>query len=262
MVSYLPYVRALALQCFRARSRTAAHAIELDDCVSAGTLGLLDAVMRYNLDQGCAFPSYAYWFIRGAILDEIRAPEGPRRKSADTSASGSAEACTPRMPLGVSSSGQVAFSPAQVDKVASSPAERARAESAGGVAPSDVVAPRKRAAITLAPSGAGSVLRQPMPLDDLTEEPADLNAVPIDQALVLDEDIDAVRAAVGTLPERQRCVLVMSFVEGRTYAEIGAHLGGVTEGRVSQLRSQALKTLRRILLSRERGTAKARRQAA
>ncbi len=45
----------------------------LDEYISAGYLGLVEAADRYNLTQGVAFKSYAYLRIRGAVIDHIRA---------------------------------------------------------------------------------------------------------------------------------------------------------------------------------------------
>lgn len=43
-----------------------------DDLVSAGFLGLIDAVDRFQPDREVAFEAYASLRIRGAILDELR----------------------------------------------------------------------------------------------------------------------------------------------------------------------------------------------
>jgi RNA polymerase sigma factor for flagellar operon FliA len=51
------------------------------------------------------------------------------------------------------------------------------------------------------------------------------------------------RDAVALLPERQRLVIVGYFLEGRTSQELARFLG-VTESRVSQLRSEALAMLK------------------
>jgi RNA polymerase sigma factor for flagellar operon FliA len=51
------------------------------------------------------------------------------------------------------------------------------------------------------------------------------------------------RDAVNLLPERQRLVVVGYFLEGRTSQELARFLG-VTESRVSQLRSEALAMLK------------------
>ncbi|MDQ6669758.1 MAG: sigma-70 family RNA polymerase sigma factor [Chloroflexota bacterium] len=48
-------------------------AMDADDVVAAGTMGLLHAVDRFNPDQGVRFETYALQRIRGAIIDAIRA---------------------------------------------------------------------------------------------------------------------------------------------------------------------------------------------
>lgn len=45
--------------------------IELEDLISVGNLGLMEAVNRYNLSYNCRFLSYAVWWIRDYILREI-----------------------------------------------------------------------------------------------------------------------------------------------------------------------------------------------
>lgn len=46
--------------------------VELDDLVGFGTLGLFDAISKYEPGKG-AFATYAYWRIRGTIQDSLRA---------------------------------------------------------------------------------------------------------------------------------------------------------------------------------------------
>jgi RNA polymerase sigma factor FliA len=46
--------------------------LELEDLVSAGTIGLIEAVDRYEAGRGVAFSTFAYLRIRGAMLDEAR----------------------------------------------------------------------------------------------------------------------------------------------------------------------------------------------
>lgn len=57
-------------------------AIGADDLVSAGMIGLIDAVDRYEPARGVPFEAYAVLRIRGAILDELRAATGGRRAEA------------------------------------------------------------------------------------------------------------------------------------------------------------------------------------
>ena len=46
--------------------------VQADDLYGVGALGLLDAVEQFDASKGTAFPSYAEYRIRGAILDELR----------------------------------------------------------------------------------------------------------------------------------------------------------------------------------------------
>src|SRR6266852_3225701 len=47
-------------------------AMDSDDVLSAGTVGLLHAIDRFDPDQGVRFETYALQRIRGAIIDTIR----------------------------------------------------------------------------------------------------------------------------------------------------------------------------------------------
>ena len=61
--------------------------------------------------------------------------------------------------------------------------------------------------------------------------------------------IDALGSALADLPDRARAVLVHSYIDGLTLAQIGEILG-VTESRVCQLRSKALQAARVALVAR------------
>jgi RNA polymerase sigma factor for flagellar operon FliA len=60
--------------------------VELDDLISAGTFGLMDAVDAFDLNRGVKFETYCVPRIRGAKLDELRSmdwvPRLVRSKSA------------------------------------------------------------------------------------------------------------------------------------------------------------------------------------
>jgi len=46
--------------------------VELDDLISAGTFGLMDAIDAFDPDRGVKFETYCTPRIRGSILDELR----------------------------------------------------------------------------------------------------------------------------------------------------------------------------------------------
>ncbi|MGQ0613198.1 MAG: FliA/WhiG family RNA polymerase sigma factor [Planctomycetaceae bacterium] len=67
--TYLPLVKYVAERMLM----TLPASVELDDLVSMGTFGLLEAIDRFDIDRGVLFKTYCVNRIRGAILDELRA---------------------------------------------------------------------------------------------------------------------------------------------------------------------------------------------
>ena len=65
----------------------------------------------------------------------------------------------------------------------------------------------------------------------------------VDQELVDQETLQELAAAVDELDEKQRMVVSLYYHEGLTLKEIG-HILAVSESRISQIHSQAIRTLR------------------
>ncbi|MBN1124204.1 MAG: FliA/WhiG family RNA polymerase sigma factor [Sedimentisphaerales bacterium] len=65
---YLPIVKYTAQRI----SANLPSTVELDDLVSTGILGLMDAIDKFDLDRGIMFETYCAQRIRGAILDGLR----------------------------------------------------------------------------------------------------------------------------------------------------------------------------------------------
>jgi RNA polymerase sigma factor for flagellar operon FliA len=80
LIEHLPVVRFLAR---RIHERLPQH-VELEDLVSAGVVGLMDALTKFDPEKKVQFRSYAQFRIRGAILDSLRtldwSPRELRRK--------------------------------------------------------------------------------------------------------------------------------------------------------------------------------------
>ncbi len=76
------------------------------------------------------------------------------------------------------------------------------------------------------------------------------DASPEDQAIQA-ERVTRLQQALGTLPRREQAILASYYTQGRTLADIGTD-HGITESRVSQLRTQALARLRVALVVAER----------
>ena len=67
---HLGLVRAQASDIMR--SSGLPTSIEFDDLVSFGTKGLIEAAQRFQPERGAAFPTFAYYRVRGAIYDGLR----------------------------------------------------------------------------------------------------------------------------------------------------------------------------------------------
>src|SRR5512138_1927556 len=68
MEHYLPLVRYTADRI----SAKLPNEVEVDDLISAGIFGLMDAIEAFDLDRGVKFETYCSPRVRGAILDELR----------------------------------------------------------------------------------------------------------------------------------------------------------------------------------------------
>ncbi len=80
LLEHLPAVRYIA---HRIHERLPQH-VELDDLISAGVVGLIDAFNKFDHTKQVQFKSYAQFRIRGAIMDSLRvldwSPRELRRK--------------------------------------------------------------------------------------------------------------------------------------------------------------------------------------
>ena len=83
ILEHLPQIKYIAQ---RISTKLPSH-VELNDLISAGVLGLLDAIEKFDPTRGVKFKTYAELRIKGAILDSLRnldwAPRSLRKKSKD-----------------------------------------------------------------------------------------------------------------------------------------------------------------------------------
>lgn len=68
LIAYQPLVKSIAKKI----ASTLPNHIELDDLISDGTFGLIDAIKKYDSSFGYKFETYASFRIRGEILDKLR----------------------------------------------------------------------------------------------------------------------------------------------------------------------------------------------
>ena len=218
LVEHLPTVRFVAR---RIHERLPQH-VEIDDLVSAGIVGLIDAFSKFDRNKQVQFKSYAQFRIRGAILDSLRtldwSPRELRRK-------GRAIEETVRT---------------LTQQLGRAPSE---AEIATGMELSLNDYQQLLGELKGLEIGSLNLERNEDSGDD---ELAYVPGAPEDDPLfrclkgeLKQHLIDAIEA----LPEKERTVLTLYYYEELTMKEIGLALG-VVESRVSQIHSAAVIRLR------------------
>ena len=68
---FLKYIPLLKFIAGRIEMRLPPH-IDINDIISAGALGLIDAVEKFDETKGIKFKTYAEFRVRGAMLDSLR----------------------------------------------------------------------------------------------------------------------------------------------------------------------------------------------
>lgn len=217
---YLGLVHHIARQVAARVSDT----VELDDLVSAGTLGLMQALEAFDLSRGLAFSTYATPRIHGAMLDSLRSrdwvPRSVRTRGRMLAAAAARLA------------GRLGRSPRPSEMAGELSVDletywRWREDVDGAVLVS-LDGPAKDAAAespTLADTLQG----------EATEIPGDW--------VTREETAASLRQQIGLLPARERTVLALYYYEELNLRQIGEVLR-VSESRVSQIRTQALHRLR------------------
>ena len=218
LLEHLPTVRYLAR---RIHERLPQH-VELDDLISAGVVGLIDAFSKFDHTKKVQFKSYAQFRIRGAILDSLRtldwSPRELRRKG--RAVEEAIRALTQRL----------------------------------GRAPSEPEIAREMELTLnefqqllgdLKGLEIGS-LHMERTEDSGDQELAYVPGSPEEDPLfrcLKGELKQRLTDAIDELPERERLVLTLYYYEELTMKEIGMTLG-VVESRVSQIHSAAVLRLR------------------
>jgi RNA polymerase sigma factor for flagellar operon FliA len=183
---------------------------DVDDVVAYGFEGLLTARTRFDASKGIAFKSFAYYRVRGAMIDGVRTMAYmPRRayarlraaEAVDTEAEGAS------------------------DTAAKAPGVE------GSLRAVDGILGRVAAAYCVASCVEG--------------EDGDPDATP-EQALRKKQGRQRVRDALSTLPERERFLVQGHYLEGRRLDELAAELG-LSKSWGSRLHTRALQLLRERL---------------
>lgn len=201
--------------------------VDRDELARAGAMGLVEAARRWDEVRGVPFDRFVAQRIRGAILDTVRAADWAPRSVRMLARR--LEATEQRLATDL---GRIP-SPAEVAKALDlEPEELARLQ--GRIFRSVVLALEHEVHM---------VGEEGLTLVDVLSDPSELE--PSEQ-LEQRELMAYLRDAVALLPERNRLVVVGYFLEGRTSKDLADFLG-VTESRISQLRSESLEMLREVI---------------
>ncbi len=216
---YLPLVEQIVVQVAVNFPR---H-VDRGELVRAGVLGLVEAAHRYDDSRGVPFDRFAALRIRGAILDAVRSADWAPR---------SVRAMSRRIDAAEQDLANRLSRTPSVDELAA----------AAGTTVVELQSLRDRVfrSVVLTLDYRSGSDEPDMSLGDML---FDRTQPEPDEELEARELLAYLRDAVQLLPERHRLVIVGYFLDGRTSDDL-ATLLGVTESRVSQLRSEALVMLR------------------
>ncbi|NCC25087.1 MAG: FliA/WhiG family RNA polymerase sigma factor [Deltaproteobacteria bacterium] len=210
------YGKRIRKMAFRLKARVPAH-VDVHDFISAGSLGLMEALAKFDPAMGVCFQVYADGRIRGAMLDEMRRMDwfskGMRRRLKTI------EQCI-----------------------------RDLEQDLGRFPATDEIAARAELTLEDVEQGLVALDSQVFLSLDLIEEVSSTagsglsGSEPYREA-VFRELVDKLAQLIDDLTERERLVLSLYYAEELTMREV-AEVMEITEGRVSQLHSQALRKLR------------------
>lgn len=214
---YLPMVRAIAR---RISTKLPRH-YDMEDLVSDGVMGLLAAHDRFDPERGVKFETFATYYIKGAILDNLpKLPTVPKGKQA-----------------------QAAEEMAQAEAEGSVGEESSTSEDPEG---ESALMVNKITQLTYsyilsldAPSGSDgeegfSLLNQLGTSDKIQHE------------MELEELQQLLRLTIEQLPNQERTTLRFYYFHNMSFNEIGQKLG-LSESWVSRIHRRALEQLRQKL---------------
>jgi len=221
LLEHLPIVRFLAR---RIHERLPQH-VDIEDLVSAGVVGLMDAFSKFDPNKKVQFRSYAQFRIRGAILDSLRtldwSPRELRRKG--RAVEETIRVLTQRM---------------------------GRAPQEGEVAAGMELSLEEYQQLLGDLKGLEiGTLHMERNEDSGEEELAYVPGRPDEDPLFIclrGELEERLTEGITGLPDRERLVMTLYYYEEMTMREIGLALG-VVESRVSQLHASAVVHLRAAL---------------
>ena len=223
---YMPLVRHAVNRV--AVGSCGASILQYEDMVSCGIQGLIEAYHSFDPNKGAKFSTYALPRIRGAILDALRAahplPRSLQKFSSDAEKATSAlHARLRRAPSHEEIAQEMGLT--QKDYLTSLSSASVRTVSLENLADTAV-------------DGNTEKLWE-MADDDPTVDPDAM----VEKTVVKSK----LREALDALPERERKIVRLYYLESKSLKSIGQSLG-ISESRASQLRHRAIRRLRTALM--------------
>ncbi len=213
---FFPYIEKVARRLAR---RLPSH-VEIDDLISAGVIGLLEAADRFDPARVDRFEAFAEFRIRGAMLDDLRSRDTLSRDMRKLS--NELRDATRRLEA----------------QLGHTPDDQEIATHLGvGVEALYARQQKLSGSSVVGFDDAGA---------DLLERTADTAADDPFESAARRERFDRLAAEIATLPERMQQVMSLYYCDNLSLKEIGAVLG-LTESRVCQIHGQATRRLRASL---------------
>ncbi|MBY0450196.1 MAG: FliA/WhiG family RNA polymerase sigma factor [Cyanobacteria bacterium] len=198
--------------------------IAQEDLISYGTMGLMEAVERFDPERGLKFETYAVTRIRGAIIDQLRfqdwIPRGVRKRSKDLSETmARLEERLGRTPTNDEIAKEMGVTKTKVESI---------------------VAESSNLLLSLDENWGDDSGGSTSSLIDTVE---DKNSPDPEGELEAIELRKRLAEAIASLPEREKLLIALYYHENMTLKEIGEVIS-VSESRVCQLHAQAILRLR------------------
>jgi RNA polymerase sigma factor for flagellar operon FliA len=198
--------------------------LDMDDLYSVGASGLIAAARKFDAAQEATFPAFAALHIRGAVYDELRRMDWMPRSARDRAK-------------------QVQEKLSELEQRLGRPATEDESCAELGVSAGDYAALLEeiRPATMMPLDGdASSDEMEPLALHEIIADDAQ---TPAGEELEKKELAAMLVEQIQKLPEVPKKVLALYYFENMRLSEIAAAFS-LTEGRISQIHTQAVLSLR------------------
>ena len=197
--------------------------IDVNDLISAGTIGLLESIDRFDSGKGVQFNTYASIRIRGAIMDELRSMDWMTRSMRDKS-------------------NQLEKAYVEIEKRTGRPAESDEVAKFLDISTDalNAILSQVSAVSVMNLEDLGMSHDEGMDILECIKDPEGADPMNV---VKFNEIKKKVAEAVETLPEKEKLIISLYYYDELTLKEIGKVLE-ITESRVCQLHSQTMHRLK------------------